>query len=312
MDYAKISVIIVTYRQADVIGRNLDSILNQKEYGLYEIVICDDCSPDNNWEVIQSYAKRYPNIIRAYRNEQNMGIYGNSIKAASLHGDADLFCWLEGDDALCDGFFKAAQDFIHKHKINLLEPIGIFSDYYAIDLNNKKRLKKNDFVLRKEKPYSSYLRNMASWRASLFTKQVISTFHPVELNKGLMLAETLFDAQWFRYIKNAYYNDVAGSIYYTGIGVSAKWGLSNSISKYKVEENIIRWQYLLDNGMLCEKEDIFWAYSQIAYSSCLQKLRVKQWLRFNKYYIKGLKHYKMSFLKLLLKNLHLFVLVMKK
>ena len=57
MEYKKISVLIVTYKQANVIGRNIESILQQKDYGLHEIVICDDCSPDNNWEVIQSYVR---------------------------------------------------------------------------------------------------------------------------------------------------------------------------------------------------------------------------------------------------------------
>ena len=93
MEYKKISVLIVTYKQANVIGRNIESILQQKDYGLHEIVICDDCSPDNNWEVIQSYVEKYPNIIRAYRNNPNLGIYGNSDKCALLHGDAELFCW---------------------------------------------------------------------------------------------------------------------------------------------------------------------------------------------------------------------------
>ena len=69
MVQAKISVLIVTYKQADIIGRNLDSILEQKDDGLFEIVICDDCSPDNNWEIISEYVKKYPSIIRAYRNE---------------------------------------------------------------------------------------------------------------------------------------------------------------------------------------------------------------------------------------------------
>lgn len=106
MEYKKISVLIVTYKQANVIGRNIESILQQKDYGLHEIVICDDCSPDNNWEVIQSYVEKYPNIIRAYRNNPNLGIYGNSDKCALLHGDAELFCWLEGDDALEPDVFK--------------------------------------------------------------------------------------------------------------------------------------------------------------------------------------------------------------
>ena len=132
MEYKKISVLIVTYKQAKVIGRNIESILQQKDYGLHEIVICDDCSPDNNWEVIQGYVERYPNIIRAYRNNPNLGIYGNSNKLITLAGNADLFCWLEGDDALCDGFFKKAQEVIVNNEIDLTKRVCIQADYKSI------------------------------------------------------------------------------------------------------------------------------------------------------------------------------------
>lgn len=298
MDYAKISVIIVTYKQADVIGRNLDSILKQKDFGLYEIVICDDCSPDNNWEVIQSYVKKYPNVIRAYRNEQNLGIYGNSMKAASLHGDADLFCWLEGDDALCDDFFRDSQEFIRKNNIDLKKPIGIFSDYYAINTNGDKFLKKNDFVLRNENPLGAFFRNISTWRASLFSKSVLDNFKPVELDKGLILAETLFDSQFF-YIEKAFYNPIVGSMYYTGIGVSVQWGLGDSTSSYRVDDNIIRWKYMMDNRIIYKKEDIYWAYANIAYSSCLKESSLKQLFFYIIYYVRGLKGYKKNYKRLL-------------
>lgn len=297
MDYKKISVLIVTYKQADVIGRNIESILQQKEYGLHEIVICDDCSPDNNWEVIQSYVEKYPSIIRAYRNNPNLGIYGNSMKTASLHGDADLYCWLEGDDALCDGFFKSVQSFIEQNKIDLTKSVGIFSDYYAISTTGNKVLRKNDFVLRNENPLGAFFRNIATWRASLFSKSVLDNFKPVELNKGLILAETLFDSQFF-YIDEAYYDPIAGSVYYTGIGVSSQWGLCENNSSYKVDDNITRWHYLIENRIIYKKEDINWAKSSIAYSTCLKKFSIKSLFLYCTYYVKGLRGYRKDYRRL--------------
>ena len=311
MEYARINVIVVTYKQADVIGRALDSILQQKEFGLHEIVICDDCSPDNNWEVIQNYKLRFPNMIRAYRNEQNLGIYGNSMKAASLHGDADLFCWLEGDDTLCDGFFRSMQKYIEDKQIDILRPIGIFSDYYAVNPRGEKSVIKNDFALRGDNALGAYYRNMATWRASLFSAPVISRFQPVELEKGLILAETLFDSQWFKYLVNIYYNPIVGSVYYTGIGVSVQWGLSDSFSTYRIEDNITRWNYLLENGYLTDNSDVCWAKSNIAYSLCLKENRWKYVPSFVRYFKKGLKGYENKSLYLLLKTAHLFLLVLK-
>ena len=48
----KINVLIITYNQEDLIKRAIDSILCQKEYGLNKIVVSDDCSSDNTWNVL--------------------------------------------------------------------------------------------------------------------------------------------------------------------------------------------------------------------------------------------------------------------
>ena len=312
MDYAKINVLIVTYKQADVIGRNIESILRQKEYGLNKIIICNDCSPDNNWDVIQKYVSQYPNNIIAYRNSQNLGIYGNSNKLASLCGDADLYCWLEGDDALRDGFFKTMQNFIIDNHINLEESIGLFGDYYAISPNGSKTLIKNDFAVKGYSPYGAYLRNIATWRASLFSAGIIKQFKPVICDKGLILAETLFDSQWFKYMTKAYYCPVAGSIYYTGIGVSAIWGLSKSDSDYRTLETINMWQYLLDNKIVTKPEDVFWANAKIAQSRCVRRFSVCELLDFVKNGLKGMRGYKKNYMLLFLQACHLIVIGMQK
>lgn len=284
MDYKKISVLIVTYKQADVIGRNIESILQQKEYGLHEIVICDDCSPDNNWEVIQNYVEKYPNIIRAYRNNPNLGIYGNSDKCASLHGDADLFCWLEGDDALEPGVFKAVQDKISSENINMDDAVGIFCDYSSINPNNRKIRYPNNQVVSGKNPLSLFIRGMVSWRASFFTQSVINKFVPTLLDKGLALAELLFDSQWFRNINRWYYCPVEGSIYYTEIGVSVGLGYESS---FKKEQAIIKWTYFLEEGYTTSATDSYWLKFKIQQAQCLIKPSIVNLLRALPLYIMG-------------------------
>ena len=290
MDYKKISVLIVTYKQADVIGRNIDSILQQKEYGLHEIVICDDCSPDNNWEVIQNYVEKYPNIIRAYRNNPNLGIYGNSDKCASLHGDADLFCWLEGDDALCDGFFKAIQGAIVEQKIDVSQPVGIQANYKVIDTNGNVRIIPNDYLSgHKCNPTSAKIRSLTTWRASVFSKSVIDQFQPTILNEGLALAESLFDGQWFKYVKKVYYTNVCGSMYYSGIGVSVE--LSHSKKEKWARETAYKWEYL-SKYILKDKKDIIFAKSQVYLAEFTMNQTLRSYLCFAFYYIWGNIGYK--------------------
>ncbi len=237
-----INVLIVTYKQADVIGRNIESILQQKEYGLNKIVVCDDCSPDNNWEVIQSYVKKYPEYIEAYRNENNLGIYGNSNKLMSQRGKADLYCWLEGDDALCDGFFKAAQEYIEKERIDLSVATGIFSGFQIITPQNQIVIRKNDYFSKHKKaiPFKAYVHGAVSWRSGLFSSEVLKRFESVQLDQGLGMAETLFDSQWFKHIDKVYYMPFISSIYYSGIGVSQFLGNDSS---YQKEEALVQWHY---------------------------------------------------------------------
>lgn len=255
MVQAKISVLIVTYKQADVIGRNLDSILQQKDDGLFEIVICDDCSPDNNWEIISEYVKRYPSIIRAYRNEKNLGIYGNSNKLIQLRGDADLFCWVEGDDALCSGFFKSIQSFIMQNNININDNLGIFCDWKSVDVEGKEQLYHNEIAISKYPKMGLYLRSLLSWRGSVFSQTLMNNFSETDTSLGLGTSEMLFDIQWFRYLEKSYYLNVPGTLYYSGIGVSKDFDWT---SEWRTTDAIKKWKYFKDNE-LTSKKDKLWA-----------------------------------------------------
>lgn len=51
---AKVSVIIPNYRHAPYLQERIDSVLAQT-WRDFEIIILDDCSPDNSREVIERY-----------------------------------------------------------------------------------------------------------------------------------------------------------------------------------------------------------------------------------------------------------------
>lgn len=92
----KISVVIISYNVVKFIGECIDSILEQTLQP-YEIVIYDDCSTDGSWDVIQSYQKRYPNLIIAHRHANNLGMQVN-INAALQAATGDLISWMDGND----------------------------------------------------------------------------------------------------------------------------------------------------------------------------------------------------------------------
>jgi glycosyltransferase involved in cell wall biosynthesis len=70
-----ISICIPTYNGERYLEQCLNSAVAQT-YKDIEIVICDDCSTDKSWNIIQNYAAKYPQI-RATRNAANLGLVGN-------------------------------------------------------------------------------------------------------------------------------------------------------------------------------------------------------------------------------------------
>ena len=75
-----ISVIIPSYNRANTVGQTIESIINQQVVADIEIVIGDDCSTDNAREVLLQYKEKYPEIIRLFFWEKNMGLGANWAK----------------------------------------------------------------------------------------------------------------------------------------------------------------------------------------------------------------------------------------
>ena len=255
---AKINVLIVTYKHQDVIGRTIESVIAQKSFGLNKIIICDDCSPDNNWQVISSYVDKYPEIIIAYHNETNLGIYGNSDKLVTLRGDADLFCWLEGDDALCEGFFENIQNTIQSRRIDITRKVGICCDWKIVFPTGKEMICSNYAAEEASlSPISMYFRELVTWRGSVFSSSVLNEFQPTRLDMGLNLAETLFDSQFFSKSDALYYSECMGTIYYAQVGISTSLG---SGSAYMNEETVIKARYFIENYPLTRCDKFWWKY----------------------------------------------------
>lgn len=94
-----ISVCIPSYNRSDVLGELLDSILTQK-YENYEIVICEDKSPqrDSIRAIIEEYSCKFPNRIRYFENETNLGYDANLRNLIDkARGD---YCFFMGNDDL--------------------------------------------------------------------------------------------------------------------------------------------------------------------------------------------------------------------
>ena len=93
-----VSFCLMCYNQEKYIASALYSALNQS-YSPLEIVVSDDCSSDNSWNIIQNIVNNYSGdkTIILNRNEKNLGMGLNWCKLCSLATGILLFKG-DGDD----------------------------------------------------------------------------------------------------------------------------------------------------------------------------------------------------------------------
>jgi glycosyltransferase involved in cell wall biosynthesis len=77
-----ISIALAAYNGEKFIREQIDSILNQT-YQDFELIVCDDCSTDSTWGILQEYEQR-DRRIHCYLNEKNLGFNKNFEKAIKL------------------------------------------------------------------------------------------------------------------------------------------------------------------------------------------------------------------------------------
>ena len=93
----ELSICIITYNQDKYIERAIESALMQQCNFTREIIISDDCSTDGTQEIIARYAAKYPDLIKAYFAESNLGMLKNWERALKLC-TGKYVALLEGDD----------------------------------------------------------------------------------------------------------------------------------------------------------------------------------------------------------------------
>jgi glycosyltransferase involved in cell wall biosynthesis len=86
-----VSVALCTYNGAKYLAEQLDTLVNQT-YTSIEIIVVDDCSTDETFAILTSYALKYPQF-KVYQNENNLGFTANFERAVKLcNGDLIALC----------------------------------------------------------------------------------------------------------------------------------------------------------------------------------------------------------------------------
>ena len=110
---AKISVLMGVYNCEDTLAKSLNSLLEQT-FQDFVVIICDDGSKDNTYNVAKKYFNNYPNKFILLKNEQNMGLTYTLNKCLNLV-DTEFVARQDGDDISYPTRFEKEYDFLQKH-----------------------------------------------------------------------------------------------------------------------------------------------------------------------------------------------------
>ena len=113
MNDIKISVIMCSYNCGLYIREAIESILKQT-ISCWELLICDDSSSDNTWQIIDQYMNKYPDHIHAVRNNQNRR-QGYSRNRCLRSARGKYVAIMDGDDRCSPDRLKKQYDFLESH-----------------------------------------------------------------------------------------------------------------------------------------------------------------------------------------------------
>ena len=138
-----VSVIMLCFNQAAFIREAVEGVLRQQTTFRFELLIGDDASTDGTAEIIDEYARRRPDIVRAVLRSENVGSSRNAYELYQLaRGKYLASC--EGDDCWTDSEKLQIQvSFLEKHP----EYSGCVHPVRIIDHNGQDRaLQKLEWV----------------------------------------------------------------------------------------------------------------------------------------------------------------------
>lgn len=91
----KLSVVLTTYRRAEVLDRTFASLVAQTRLP-DEVVVSDDCSPDDTPRVVERWRGRFPHFV-SRRNEKNLNMPGNLNAAIAASSGTYIANLHDGD-----------------------------------------------------------------------------------------------------------------------------------------------------------------------------------------------------------------------
>lgn len=149
MDKDLVSIVTPMYKGAAFVGETIESVLSQT-YSNWEMIIVDDCSPDNGAgiNVVKQYNDNRIKLIESKINSGSSGSRNIALKASK----GRFIAFLDADDIWHSNFLEEQLAFMKQKDAAL-----VFSSYRRIDENTKEEILK-PFIVPFKVNYKSLLK----------------------------------------------------------------------------------------------------------------------------------------------------------
>lgn len=106
----KISIIMGIYNCGSTLSEAIDSILAQT-YDNWELILCDDGSSDNTYEIAELYKKQYPEKIVLLKNDKNLGL-NYTLNRCLEAAKGEYIARMDGDDVSLPERLEKEKEFL--------------------------------------------------------------------------------------------------------------------------------------------------------------------------------------------------------
>lgn len=168
-DPPDVSVCLLAWNHGHYIGQCIESVLAQAVDVRIEILIGDDASSDGTSEIIATYARSHPQLVRHIHRSERLGGSANYLDLLS-RARARLIAHLDGDDFWFPGKLRQQVAYLREHTdcaavyTNAVaisergEQIGIFNDFRDTKIELSELLRNGNFLCNSSMLHRSELR----------------------------------------------------------------------------------------------------------------------------------------------------------
>ena len=142
MKKPKISIIIPVYNVEEYLERCLNSIRNQS-YDNLEVIMIDDCSTDNSYEICQKYEEKYN--FKLLKNNDNKGLSytrNRGIKEST----GDYIGFIDSDDYVDSNYYESLLKNIKENDICVCDISLEYKDHSIREQCGNENGQKKDFL----------------------------------------------------------------------------------------------------------------------------------------------------------------------